>query len=331
MIPSRIFSNRGIIRSKAAWFLVVLGVVTVLVMVRWPKEAKKASIKTESVERVKAESVEEPQEGVLAEVPVAEQKTLQEDLLPEKRLPEEPEKVEMDIVKTLQGVVTNNDSCIQLLSVEGFDFDTGPVDVTGIRAGDVVKARYIEKNLGRRKTNILKSVELIAASRQSIAQSFIPEEEAFRAAAEPEENEGYMEEAPLPEPREWPLTRPSAGEGPSMGSHKQGGWPKSAEEVLADREQMSKSAELAQEDMLDEPEALEDEPEALETDMSVTMEGRVIAYDHCFQLITVEGLHFDGGRLDLSGIEPGDHVKITYTERQNGNVLDSIEVIEKNY
>jgi hypothetical protein len=324
MIPSRIFNNRGIIRSKAAWFLVVLGVVTVLVMVRWPKEAKKASIKTESVERVKAESVEEPQEGVLAEVPVAEQKTLQEDLLPEKRLPEEPEKVEMDIVKTLQGVVTNNDSCIQLLSVEGFDFDTGPVDVTGIRAGDVVKARYIEKNLGRRKTYVLKSVKLIAASRQSIAQSFIPEEKPFRAAEEPEENEGFMEEEPRPEPGEWPLTRPFAGEERSMGSYKQGGLPKSAEEVQANREQMSKSAERAQEDMLDEP-------EAPETDIGATMEGRVIACDHCFQLITVEGLHFEGGRLDLSGIRPGDYVKITYTERQNGNVLDSIEVIERDY
>jgi len=324
MIPSRIFSNRGIIRSKAVWLLVVLGVVTVLAMVRWPKEARKASIEPEPVERVKGESVEKPQARVVAEVPVAEKKTLHDDPLPEKWPQKEPEKVEMDIVKTLQGVVTNNDPCFQLLSVEGFDFDTGPVDVTGIRAGDVVNARYIEKNLGRRKTYVLKSVKLIATSRQSIAQSFIPEEKPFRAAEEPEGNEEFMEEEPLPEPGEWPLTRPFAGEGRSMGSYKQGGLPKSAGEVQANREQMSKSAELAQEDMLDEP-------EAPETDISATMEGRVIACDHCFQLITVEGLHFEGGRLDLSGIRPGDYVKITYTERQNGNVLDSIEVIERDY
>ena len=324
MIPSRIFSNRGIIRSKAAWLLVVLVVIAVLAMVRWPKGGKKASIETEPVERVKTESVEEPQERVLAEVPVAEQKILEEKPLPEKRPPEEPEKREVDIVKTLQGVVTNNDPCIQLMSVEGFDFDTGPVDVSGIRDGDVVKARYIEKDLGRRKTNVLKSVELIAASQQSAAQSVIPEpeEEPFRAAEEPEENEGFMEEEP-PEPGEWPLTRPSSGQGPAMGSHKEAGRPEFAKEILSDREQTSETAELAQEEM-------SDEPEGLGTDVSETMEGRVTACDHCFPAIEVEGRDFDVGGVDVSGVQPGDYVQIRYREGQNGKVLDSIEVIERN-
>lgn len=48
MIPSiRISSNRGIMRSKSAWLLLGLCLVTLLAIVIWPKEAKKESIKAE--------------------------------------------------------------------------------------------------------------------------------------------------------------------------------------------------------------------------------------------------------------------------------------------
>lgn len=246
MIPSiRTSRCQGLIRSRLAWLLVGLCVVTFLAIVRWPKEAKKESIKTEKVE--------EPKEAVVAEVPVTQQ-----------RPPDEPEEVELDVVKTLQGIVTNCDPCIQLLTVGGFDFDTGPVDVSGIRDGDVVKAHYMEKKLGWRKTNVLKSLELIAASQQSTAQRIIPQrkEGPRRAAAEQEEAEDKMLE--------------------------------------------------------------EEEPR-------YTMEGRVTACDHCFPVIEVEGLDFDAGGVDLSGVQSGDYVEITYIERQNGNVLHSIKVIERNY
>jgi len=32
----------------------------------------------------------------------------------------------------------------------------------------------------------------------------------------------------------------------------------------------------------------------------------------------------------VSGVQSGDYVEITYIKRQNGNVLDSIKVIERN-
>jgi hypothetical protein len=272
---------------------------------------------------VKGESVEEPREKVVAELPMAEKKTLQEDPLPEKWPQKEPEKVEMDIVKTLQGVVTNNDPCFQLLSLDGYDFDTGSVDVSGIQAGDVVKARYIEKTLGRQKTNVLKSLELIAALQQSPTQGIIPERKPFRAVAEQEDNEEFTEEEPLTEPVEWPTTRPFSGQGPS-GAH-----PEFDEERPDGGEQMPEGAEAGPEDI--SPEDILDEPEPLDAGIGDTMEGRVIACDHCFQLITIEGRHFEGGSLDLSGIRPGDYVKITYTQRQSGNVLDSIQVIERDY
>ncbi|MDY6836835.1 MAG: hypothetical protein SWH78_02575 [Thermodesulfobacteriota bacterium] len=310
----RIFSNRGIIRSKLAWLLVVLCVVTVLVLVRWPKETRKESIKTASVE--------EAQEEVVAKVAVEEQETLREDPLPEKWPQKEPEEVEMDVVMTLQGVVTNSDPCIQLLTVEGFDFDTGPLDVSGIRAGDVVKAHYVEKRLGRRKTNVLKSVEFIAASEQSTAQRVIPqrEEAPFRAVAEQEENEEFMEEEPLPEPEKTLATRELAGKERFNGQHKEIAGPESTQEGRPEGE---KEFAEAEEEMLEEEEQ--------ETDVTNTMAGRVTACDHCFQLITVGGLDFDGGRLDVSGIRPGDYVEIAYTEKPSGKVIKSIVVIESNH
>jgi hypothetical protein len=163
----------------------------------------------------------------------------------------------------LQGTVTNCDPCIQLLTIGGFEFDTGPVDVSGIRDGDVVKAHYMEKKLGRRKINVLKSLELIAASQQRTAETIIPErkEGPRRAAAQQEESEDAI--------------------------------------------------------------LKEEEPR-------YTIQGRVTACDHCFAEIEVEGLHFDTGNANVSGVQSGDYVEITYMERPNGNVLHSIKVIERN-
>ena len=48
MIPwIRIYSYKGIITSKLTWLLLALCLVTLLAVVRWPKGAKKESIKAE--------------------------------------------------------------------------------------------------------------------------------------------------------------------------------------------------------------------------------------------------------------------------------------------
>jgi hypothetical protein len=252
MIPGiRISSNRGIIRSRLAWLLAGLCVLTFVVLVRWPKEAKKN------------EKVEEPKDEVVAEVSVP-QEVVEEEQGPQQSPPDEAEEAELDVVKTLQGTVTNCDPCLQGLTIGSFDFDAGRVDVSGIRDGDVVKAHYMEKKLGWRKINVLKSLELIAASQQSTAERIMPQrkESPRRAAVEQEEAEDEM--------------------------------------------------------------LKEEEPR-------YTMEGRVTALDYCLPVIEVEGLHFDTGNANVSGVSSGDYVEITYIKRQNGNVLDSIKVIERYY
>jgi len=251
MIPGiRISSNRGIIRSRLAWLLAGLCVLTFVVLVRWPKEAKKN------------EKVEEPKDEVVAEVSVP-QEVVEEEQGPQQSPPDEAEEAELDVVKTLQGTVTNCDPCMQGLTIGGFDFDTGPVDVSGIRDGDVVKAHYMEKKLEWRKINVLKSLELIAASQQSTAERIMPQrkESPRRAAVEQEEAEDEM--------------------------------------------------------------LKEEEPR-------YTMEGRVTALGDCLPVIEVEGLEFYMGNGNVSGVQSGDYVEITYIKRQNGNVLDSIKVIERN-
>lgn len=255
MIPwTRISSYQGFIRSKWTWLLLGLCLVTFLVIVKWPKEAKKESIKTEKVE--------EPKDEVVAEVSVP-QEVVEEERGPQQSSPDEAEEAELDVVKTLQGTVTNCDPCMQGLTIGGFDFDTGPVDISGIRDGDVVKVHYMEKKLGRRKTNVLKSLELIAASQQSTAERIMPQrkERPRRAAAQQEEAEDAM---------------------------------------------------------------------LKEEELRYTMAGRVTDVDYCLPVIEVEGLHFDTGNANVSGVQSGDYVEITYMERQNGNVLHSIKVIERN-
>jgi hypothetical protein len=253
MIPwTRISSYQGFIRSKWTWLLLGLCLVTFLVIVKWPKEAKKESIKTEKVE--------EPKDEVVAEVSVP-QEVVEEEQGPQESPPDEAKEAELDVVKTLQGTVTISDPCMQGLTIGGFDFDTGPVDVSGIRDGDVVKAHYIEKKLGWRKINVLKSLELIAASQQSTAERIMPQrkESPRRAAAQQEEAEDAM--------------------------------------------------------------LKEEEPRY------TTMEGHVTALGDCLPVIEVEGLEFYMGNGNVSGVQAGDYVQITYI----GNVLHSIKVIERNH
>ncbi|MCK4486455.1 MAG: hypothetical protein KAU38_06820 [Desulfobacterales bacterium] len=120
--------------------LLGLCLVTFLAIVIWPKEAKKEFIKTEEVEKLKNEP--------LAETPMS-QEAGQEGLLPQKWPLEEPEETETDIIKTVQGPVTNYDCCLDMVIVDGMVFKLGSVDLTGIRIGDFVEITYTENRHGK--------------------------------------------------------------------------------------------------------------------------------------------------------------------------------------
>jgi hypothetical protein len=281
----RISSYKEIIRSKLTWLLLGLCLVTLLAIVIWPKEAKKESISTEEVE--------EPKDAVLAEVPETQQ-ALEEEQWPQQWPPDEPEEVELDILKILQGVVTGDyDPCTQLVTVEGLLFYTGPVDLSGILPGDVVKVYYTENKSGGRKVNVLKSLELIAASQQRTAQSVIPYKKPFREPQKQEENEEFTEEEPLGKPEEAV------------------GW-----------------EELTEEEPSEESEEVETDV------YPKTIKGRVTYIETCAEMIYVDGISFqpEPGSVDWSGIRIGDVVEITYTKNKYGKkVLESSVVIESRH
>lgn len=75
-----------------------------------------------------------------------------------------------------------------------------------------------------------------------------------------------------------------------------------------------------------------EEPEEDETDTITSVQGRVTNIDpYCTGMITVDGIGFDAGSLDLTGVQDGDVVEITYTKQKHGkrkvNVVESVGVI----
>jgi hypothetical protein len=302
------------------------------VIARWPEEARKTSIKTE-----------EPQEDeVFAEAPMT-QRAVQEERLPEQWPSEEPEEVETDIVKTLQGHVTNIDAdCTGMLAVDDIGLDAGSVDLTGILIGDVVEVTYRRKKYGKRDVNALESVEVLDSSHQRMGQEVQPEEEPLRESAEAlawvESTEEESAAEPAPEGKreestgEEPLTAPgqvmereaNPKEKPQEGS----------EEALKreglTEEELEEPEEAGAREGPTAEEALE-VPEELETDLPRTVQGSVTDYEHCTDTVTVNGIPFQPGSVDLTGIQIGDFVEITYTKNKYGKVLESIVVIERRY
>ncbi len=61
------------------------------------------------------------------------------------------------------------------------------------------------------------------------------------------------------------------------------------------------------------------------------MEGKVTAVDPNAKTVTVEEVCLDAGHVDLSGIEVGDTVKVTYKEEGGKNILESIEAAEEEF
>jgi len=72
-------------------------------------------------------------------------------------------------------------------------------------------------------------------------------------------------------------------------------------------------------------------PEEAEEDFPKTIQGTVTDYEHCTDVITVNGMSFQPGSVDLAGIHVGDFVEITYMKNKYGRALESILVIESKY
>jgi hypothetical protein len=100
-------------------------------------------------------------------------------------------------------------------------------------------------------------------------------------------------------------------------------------EVPPEEEPSEESEEAVGWEELTEEEPLEESEEA-ETDVPKTMQGRA-GYEVCTGMFTVNGINFDLGSVDLTGIQDDDIVEITYTKNEHGLVLESLELIERRH
>jgi len=74
-----------------------------------------------------------------------------------------------------------------------------------------------------------------------------------------------------------------------------------------------------------------EEPEEAEIGVPKTIQGRVTDYEFCTDAVTVNGINFQPGSVDLTGIQVGDFVEVTYTQNKYGKVLESAVVIESRH
>jgi hypothetical protein len=64
-------------------------------------------------------------------------------------------------------------------------------------------------------------------------------------------------------------------------------------------------------------------------DIKGPIEGKVTIIDWCSKTIFIDNVPFNMGSLDLAGIEMGDRVKVTYTDTNQGKVIESIYVLSE--
>ena len=62
-------------------------------------------------------------------------------------------------------------------------------------------------------------------------------------------------------------------------------------------------------------------------DIKGPIQGKVTIIDWCSRAVFIDDVPFNMGSLDLAGIEMGDRVKVTYTDTNQGKVIESIYVL----
>ena len=64
-------------------------------------------------------------------------------------------------------------------------------------------------------------------------------------------------------------------------------------------------------------------------DIKGPIQGKVTIIDWCSRAVFIDDVPFNMGSLDLAGIEMGDRVKVTYTDTNQGKVIESIYVLRE--
>ncbi|MGQ9570471.1 MAG: hypothetical protein ACUVUQ_06450 [Thermodesulfovibrionales bacterium] len=60
---------------------------------------------------------------------------------------------------------------------------------------------------------------------------------------------------------------------------------------------------------------------------STVVQGKVTLIDWCSGVVFVDNVPYNAEKLDLSGLDEGDRVRVIYTNTSKGQIVESIQVI----
>lgn len=203
--------HKGMTSTRLIWLvLAVCVVVFLVVLVRSPKEGKREGIKTEEVQK--------PVKEMATEKPVSQEAVQQEVVAQKKQIYVESEENKKDIVEveTLQARVTGIDPDMEMIMLDGQWYNSGSVDLAGIRIGNLVEVTYPKKKIAKGLT-LISSIRVLGLSEEDTEDEGVALKERLQRRKQAREAEVQIEDEPVEEIQEAEAGEPRIMEGRVMG------------------------------------------------------------------------------------------------------------------
>lgn len=207
-----ISDHRGMTKTRLLWLLLgVCVVVFVIVVARSPKEGKREGIKTEELQK--------PAKELAPEKPANEQ-AAQKAIVPQKKKQAygEPEQNGDDVaeVEILQGRVTGIDPDMEMVMLDSEWYNSGSLDLAGIRIGNLVEVTYPRKKIAKGLT-LISSIRVLGLPEEDTEDEGMFKKERLEPRRETTEAGLETEDEPLEELPEAGAGEPRIMEGRVMG------------------------------------------------------------------------------------------------------------------
>jgi len=156
-----ISGRNGMTNTRLIWLILGICVVVFLVVVTWPKDAKKEGVKIQGLqEPVKELAPKKPAQEELPQKEIVPQKKTQPHAGPEQNRSEIAE------VETLQARVTGIDPDMEMVMLDGQWYNSGSLDLSGIRIGNLVEVTYPKEKIARGLT-LISSIRVLGLPEES--------------------------------------------------------------------------------------------------------------------------------------------------------------------
>lgn len=199
--------HKGMTNARLIWLVVAICVLVFLVVVRSPKEPRKEAAKTEEAQK--------PVKELAPERPVTDE-AAKKEIVPQKRTQAyrepEPDRGEIAEVETLQARVMGIDPDMEMLMLDGQWYNSGSLDLSGIRIGNLVEVTYPKKKIAKGLT-LISSIRVVDLPEEDTEREGIFEKETLEQRREMTEAGLQTEDEPLEEIQEAGAGEPRVMEG----------------------------------------------------------------------------------------------------------------------